>query len=71
MNLKAIRVKKKLSQYRLAKVSGISQGLLSAYESGKKKPGMDNIIKLATALGVSITELIGDIDQPKPLPKTG
>lgn len=62
MNLREIREKKNISQYRLSKLSGISQGLLSAYESGHKKPGMDNILKLSQALEVDIAALIN----PKP-----
>ena len=58
MNLRDVRERKNISQYRLSKLSGISQGLLSAYESGQKKPGMNNIIKLSEALNVDISELI-------------
>ncbi|SMC64292.1 helix-turn-helix domain-containing protein [Sporomusa malonica] len=72
MNLKNIREAKNLSQYRLAKISGVSQGLLSSYELKKKKPGLDNLIKLATALDVTIAELIdGSDQQAATLPKTG
>lgn len=68
MQLKEIRIRKNLSQYRLAKISGVTQGLISAYEAGQKKPGLDNIIKLANALKVTVSELI---DDRPPMRRTG
>ncbi|MBP2644535.1 MAG: Helix-turn-helix domain [Firmicutes bacterium] len=59
MNLKAIRIKQGLSQYRLEKISGVRQGNISAYEAGTKKPKTDTVIKLAVALKVSTDELLG------------
>lgn len=57
LNLKFLREKKNISQYRLSKESGISQGLISEYESGQKTPGMKNLLKLSQALGVSVSSL--------------
>ena len=47
------------TQFSLAQRSGISQGLLSLYERGEKLPGLQNMIRLADALGVTLDELAG------------
>lgn len=70
MNLKAIMANKKISQYRLAKLSGVSQSHISRLERDMRQPSIVIAQKLAAALGVTITELIGDNQQPT-LPRTG
>lgn len=75
VNLKQIRTNQGLSQYRLAKKSGVRQGLISSYELGHKTPGLNNLVKLAGALEVSVSELLGEEPRKnkrsKTLPKTG
>lgn len=50
---------KGISAYRLSQETGISQGLISEYKSGKKLPTLQNFIRIADALGVSLDELAG------------
>ena len=50
---------KGISAYKLSRETGISQGLISEYKSGKKLPTLQNFIKIADALGVSLDELAG------------
>ena len=44
----------------LAKQVGISKVAVSNIVTGKSSPSLDNIIKIASVLKVSITELIGE-----------
>ena len=44
----------------LAKQVGISKVAVSNIVTGKSSPSLDNIIKIASVLNVSITELIGE-----------
>jgi transcriptional regulator with XRE-family HTH domain len=54
--LKELRLERGMSLSRLADVSGVSKGYLSALESGKQKnPSLEKLMALASALGVSIT----------------
>jgi transcriptional regulator with XRE-family HTH domain len=57
--IKEIREKKQISQYALAKKSGISITSIQKYEYGQNKPKIENIQKIAEALGVRPSELIG------------
>jgi transcriptional regulator with XRE-family HTH domain len=46
-------------QLEAAEKIGIGQGIISAYRRGKSAPTMDNLIRIADALGVSVDELCG------------
>lgn len=54
-----ITQEKGLTPYRVAKETGISQGLISEYKSGKKEPTLQNLIKIADYLDVSLDYLVG------------
>jgi len=58
--LRQIREAKGLSQLDLAKRAKVSQGYLSDLEARQKKnPGIETLRKIAKALGVPVTELLG------------
>ena len=57
--LKELRKEKKLTQTELASKLDISQKSYSNWESGKAEPTLDNIIKLADLLEVSLDWLFG------------
>jgi transcriptional regulator with XRE-family HTH domain len=58
--LKQIREAKGLSQLDLAKRAKVSQGYLSDLEARQKKnPGIETLRRIAKALGVPVTELLG------------
>lgn len=46
--------------YAVAKATGISQGLLSEYKSGKKEPSIPNLQKLADYFDVTVDDLLGE-----------
>ena len=61
MDLKIELEKRKMSQYRLAKLSGVSQPYICHLVSGKRKDvSMKIASKLAAALNMSLSELSGD-----------
>ena len=58
--LKRIREAKGLSQLNSAKRAKVSQGYLSDLEARQKKiPGIETLRKIAKALGVAVSELLG------------
>lgn len=59
-----IRIRKRLTQTELARLSGVSQSLISAYESGAKQPGGEAIAALAAGLDCSADYLLGLTDDP-------
>jgi len=59
-NIKNIRKKKGLSQEKLARLADISNNTLVKIEMGMaKEPTITTVSKIATALEVSIDELVG------------
>jgi len=59
MRLRALRDKRGWSQEELAKRAGISRGYLARLETGRHDPTLTMIEKLAKALNVPVTELLG------------
>lgn len=57
--LRALREKKDWKQADLARASGLSQGLISLYESGKNEPLLSNLMILANALHCTLEDLTG------------
>ena len=45
-----------MSQYALAKRTGIAQGSLSQYESGLKTPGVDTLERICMGLGIALSD---------------
>lgn len=58
-NIRRIRLKKRLSQEKLARLADIALNTLTKIESGlSQEPTIKTIAKIAGALGVSIDELV-------------
>ncbi len=56
--LKALRVRRALTQHELAEKAGISTNALNRIELNKAEPHMSTLRKLAKALGVEPHELV-------------
>jgi len=65
-NLNYFRTKQKLSQAELSRRSSVSQTYISELEANRKQPTYPILKKLAAALGVSISELIGEQSPEQP-----
>jgi transcriptional regulator with XRE-family HTH domain len=57
-NLKKLRVKKDISQIELARILGVDRSFVSNVENGKNNPTLSTLRKIASALGVSTSELL-------------
>lgn len=55
---------KQLTAYKVAKGTGISQGLMNEYKNGVKLPTAQNLVKIADYLNCSIDYLLGRTDNP-------
>lgn len=64
-NLRTLRIAKGLSQQKLADSIGVTQQAIHQYENGKVEPDLQNLIRLADALEVSVDLLIGH-QKPNP-----
>lgn len=69
--VKRLRIKKKLSQEKLARLADISYNTIVKIETGSTpNPGIKTISKIAKALGVTVDELINPVRNTKVLRKT-
>ena len=57
--IRALRKRADLTQVQLARLLGIRQPSVAAWEAGKKGPRHDKMPRLATVLGCTINELYG------------
>lgn len=53
-----------VTAYRVAKGTGISQGLMNEYKNGVKIPTIENLTKIADYLDCSVDYLLGRTDNP-------
>lgn len=60
MKLKELREQRNLSQQELARRAGIAQSSIHYIETGQKSPTYRILQKLASALGVSVADLLED-----------
>jgi transcriptional regulator with XRE-family HTH domain len=58
--LKTLRIRRALTQQELAERAGISSNALNRIELNKAEPHMSTLRKLAKALDVDPTELVGE-----------
>lgn len=57
MSIKKMRINRNLSQKQLAELIGVAQQHVSRWESGKHRPSVDVLIKIAAVLNCSIGDL--------------
>ena len=57
--MKNLRLEKELSQPDLAKLVGVSNGMISFWENGVNEPTITNLIKLSQIFDVSADFLLG------------
>ena len=67
-NMRAVREAKGVPVEVLAKWTGISYGSIRNIESGKTSPRLTTVVRLATALRVSVDEYIGFPREEEPEP---
>lgn len=56
-NIKRFRELKKMTQEALAKKSGVKIGTIANYEAGSRRPKIENLGKIAEALGVHVSDI--------------
>lgn len=56
--IKSLRKKNKWTQERLANEAGLKQVIISRIKRGSRKISAEELQKLATALGISVAELL-------------
>ncbi|MCE9564419.1 MAG: helix-turn-helix domain-containing protein [Planctomycetes bacterium] len=64
--LKRLREAAGVSQYALAKTSGVTAQAISKIEQGDRDPSWSTVVKLAHALGISVADFDAPAEDDKP-----
>ena len=65
-NLKALRESKKITQTQLGEHIGAKKNAISLWESGKRQPDQETLVRLANFFGVTVDYLLGRNDPHPP-----
>ena len=63
--LRRTREKKGMSQDDLADLAGLHRTVISRHELGKTDVKLSSVVKLANALGITVSELCSEISGPQ------
>ena len=61
--LREVRLRKGVTQQRLAEIAGMSEAYISNMEHGFKVPSLTTIIRIAVALECKVMDLVGAFDK--------
>ena len=64
MKVKKARLDEGLKLVDVARISGISQGMVSKIENAQVSTSLETLNKLCSAIGLSISKLFNDFDRP-------
>lgn len=65
MKVKKARLDEGLKLVDVARISGISQGMVSKIENAQVSTSLETLNKLCSAIGLSISKLFNDFDRPE------
>ena len=74
LNLKTIRKSRGLTQQQLAKLIGVTESAVGQYETDRRKPSYEVLLKLSDVLQCTVEELLGNtpryvVDPDDPYPE--
>lgn len=64
IRLRELRKEYGLTLKRFGEIIGVSESTVSLYETGKRQPDLEMLIKIADTLGCSTDYLLGRVDHP-------
>ena len=65
LRLKELRVRRKISQLKLALDLNMNQNSISRYETGEREADYETLLRFADYFGVSLDYLFGRTDNPE------
>lgn len=68
--IKQARLKKKLTQKQLAALSEVAEITIRQYESGKRRPKIEQLKKIAAALNVPVSAFIDELSEAQHIQST-
>lgn len=67
-NLKALREAKKITQSKLGEYLGAKKSAISLWESGKRQPDQETLVRIANFFNVTVDYLLGRDSTPASVP---
>lgn len=67
-NLKALREAKKITQSQLGEYLGAKKSAISLWESGKRQPDQETLVRIANFFNVTVDYLLGRDSTPASVP---
>ena len=64
--LKELRKRENITQVQFAKIFDISAGTIAMWETGKREPSIDMLVKIANYFDVSVDYLLGKTNKKTP-----
>ena len=61
-NYEKLRDERGLTNYQVAKETGIGENTLSQWKQGRSTPKVDKLMKIAKLFGVPVEELLKDVE---------
>lgn len=68
--IKQARIKKKLTQKQLAQLSEVAEITIRQYEAGKRRPKIEQLQKIASALNVPVSAFIDELTEEQRIKST-
>lgn len=65
LKLKYYRIANRYKLKDIAKLTGVSIQAVHQWENGETNPPIDKLVKIARFYGVTVDDLIGDVEEPK------
>ncbi len=64
--VRRLRLERRLSQEALAEMAGLDRTFISMVERGVRRPTLDSAKRMVDAMGLSLGEVIGSIEERDP-----
>lgn len=58
----SIRDARGLTDYAVSRSSGVPASTISDWKNEKSQPGVESLIKIARVFGISVEQLVGDVE---------
>jgi transcriptional regulator with XRE-family HTH domain len=63
--IRALRMARDISQERLADLAGMDRSYTGGIERGERRPTMEKVVELITAMGVSLGDFVDELERQR------
>lgn len=70
IKIRDYRLRKGLTMKELGQIVGVSESAIGYWETGKRKPNYEFLLRISEALDCTVADLIDEREAPAPLPES-